>query len=94
MELADVEDSKSSAGDSVPVRARPAAPTKKHLHFCVSAFFVRRWYWAENRFCVQMVKFDFLFSLFEWLTNFYVRRKRVRNLNVVKIPPFDLSLGK
>ena len=31
MELADVVDSKSTAGDSVPVRVRPPAPTKKSL---------------------------------------------------------------
>ena len=41
MELADVEDSKSSAGDSVPVRTRPAAPKKRTCNFVLqSAFFL------------------------------------------------------
>ena len=41
MELADVVDSKSTAGDSVPVRVRPPAPNKTGHPFGVSCFI---WY--------------------------------------------------
>ena len=39
MELADVVDSKSTAGDSVPVRVRPPAPTEKNTPTGCSSFF-------------------------------------------------------
>ena len=42
MELVDVVDSKSTAGDSVPVRVRSPAP-KKQIPIWVSAFLLYRW---------------------------------------------------
>ena len=39
MELVDVVDSKSTAGDSVPVRVRSPAPRRSKLHIACSDFF-------------------------------------------------------
>ena len=38
MELVDVVDSKSTAGDSVPVRVRPPAPRKSEPLFIIQRF--------------------------------------------------------
>lgn len=41
MELVDVVDSKSTAGDSVPVRVRPPAPRRSKLYIACSDFFTK-----------------------------------------------------
>ena len=42
MELVDVVDSKSTAGDSVPVRVRPPAPRRSKLYIACSDFFYQK----------------------------------------------------